>query len=89
MIPIHPGDCKLLERVANYICDSQPKSITPNEAQRLRELATLLDATVVAPHSPELEGTVPVVLYLANKSERDEFVDLIRQAKPNLVTRKL
>lgn len=38
---------------------------------------------------PELKGTFPVVLYFPTDADRAEFVELVKQAKPNLVTRNL
>ena len=37
----------------------------------------------------ELEGTVPVVLYFGNRSDAEEFLLLVQQAKPGLVARQL
>ena len=37
------------------------------------------------PNIPELAGTFPVVLYFGSRADADEFVALMRQAKPGLV----
>lgn len=39
--------------------------------------------------TPELEGTYPVVLYFGTEADRDEFIALVREAKPGMVARKL
>lgn len=38
---------------------------------------------------PELNGTYPVVLYFGTEEDRDEFIALVKEAKPGLVARKL
>ena len=37
----------------------------------------------------ELEGTFPVVLYFGNDKDREEFIKVVKEAKPNLVAKKL
>jgi len=41
------------------------------------------------PDIPELAGTVPVVLYFGSQADADEFIAIVRQAKPGLVARSL
>lgn len=36
-----------------------------------------------------LDDTLPLCLYFGSKAERDEFVDIVRAEKPNMLTRKL
>ena len=38
---------------------------------------------------PELNGTVPLVLYFKTNADRDGFVELVQQAKPNFKMRNL
>lgn len=38
---------------------------------------------------PELEGTYPVVLYFGTDADRSEFMELMAEAKPGMVARKL
>lgn len=38
---------------------------------------------------PELVGAKPLVLYFTDDKERDEFVALVKEAKPNLVSKPL
>lgn len=38
---------------------------------------------------PALKDSLPLCLYFGNAQDRDEFVALIREAKPGLVTKKL
>jgi phage FluMu protein Com len=47
-----------------------------------------LDDNSTAP-IPELEGTYPVVLYFGNEEDRDEFMAIVQEAKPGMITRKL
>jgi hypothetical protein len=41
------------------------------------------------PQVPELEGTFPVVLYFGTSADRDDFIALVREAKPGLVAKRL
>jgi hypothetical protein len=38
---------------------------------------------------PEVAGTYPVVLYFGNDADREQLVALIKEAKPDMVARKL
>lgn len=37
---------------------------------------------------PEIANTVPLVLYFGNRQDADEFVELVREAKPGLISRQ-
>jgi hypothetical protein len=37
----------------------------------------------------ELESSYPVVLYFAEEKDRDEFIEIVRDAHPNLEPRRL
>lgn len=39
--------------------------------------------------SPKLKESLPLVLYFKDDAERDEFIELFRQAKPGMISRKL
>jgi hypothetical protein len=41
------------------------------------------------PPVPELEGALPVVLYFPTDKDRQEFVELVKLAKPNMELRSL
>ena len=41
------------------------------------------------PNIPELNGTYPVVLCFGSRADADEFIALVRQAKPGLVAKAL
>lgn len=36
---------------------------------------------------PELRNSFPLILYFGNTADRDDFIALIKEAKPGLVTR--
>lgn len=55
--------------------------------EMIAEIKQLRNA--VATPIPELEGTFPLVLYFGNRADMDEFVRLIKEAKPRLVSRSL
>ena len=46
------------------------------------------DMDIMAP-LPELEGSYPIVLYFETSADRDEFMSLVHEAKPGMVTKKL
>ena len=50
--------------------------------------AAVPSVDVMAP-VPDLAGSRPLVLYFATDGDRDEFIDVFREVKPNAVTRKL
>jgi hypothetical protein len=65
-------------------------TISPEAVERLQrdcEEAGLID--ISEPPVPELKGALPLVLYFGNDKDRDEFIQLMKQAKPGLATRKL
>ena len=37
---------------------------------------------------PSLDKTLPLVLYFGSDADRDEFVEAVRIAKPNMISRK-
>lgn len=39
--------------------------------------------------TPELTGTAPLVLYFGTEQQRQEFIALIQEAKPGMVTKHL
>lgn len=39
--------------------------------------------------TPELTGTCPLVLYFGDEASRQEFIALIRDAKPGMITKHL
>lgn len=39
--------------------------------------------------TPQLQGTFPIVLYFGSDADREEFVALVRQAKPNFTMKNL
>lgn len=41
------------------------------------------------PNIPELAGSFPVVLYFGSQADADEFIAVVREAKPGLVARSL
>lgn len=50
----------------------------------IRECVKLANAPV-----EQLEGSFPVVLYFEDDQGRKEFVEMVRQAKPGMVMKKL
>lgn len=42
-----------------------------------------------SPPVPELEGTFPLVLYFRDMKDQDDFIDIVKQAKPGMKTLKL
>lgn len=46
------------------------------------------DVDPMAP-APELEATKPLILYFGNDEDRTEFVEIVQDAKPGLIARKL
>jgi len=36
-----------------------------------------------------LEDSKPLCLYFANDLDRDEFIELVREAKPNMITKRM
>lgn len=38
---------------------------------------------------PSLADTLPLVLYFGNDADRDEFLAMLREYKPNMTARKL
>ncbi len=41
------------------------------------------------PPVPELAGALPVVLYFQNDSDREEFIEAVKQEKPGMIAKKL
>lgn len=41
------------------------------------------------PPVPEMAGTVPIVLYMANQQDADEVIAVIKEVKPNMEARKI
>lgn len=39
--------------------------------------------------TPELTGTVPLVLYFGTEADRQELIEALRQAKPGMITKHL
>lgn len=37
----------------------------------------------------QLKGSVPAVLYFANEADRDEFIEMVKEAKPGMKAFKL
>lgn len=61
-----------------------------NHQRDAREMVRMLNeaADMLAP-VPELEGSIPLVLYFSTRAEADEFTALVQQAKPGLVAKQL
>ena len=38
---------------------------------------------------PELKGSFPIVIFFSSAADRDEFIAVVREAKPGLVARDL
>jgi hypothetical protein len=36
-----------------------------------------------------LQGTLPLLLYFGSEADRDEFMEMMKEAKPNMVAKKL
>ena len=51
----------------------------------LKHHLNLPDTELIA----ELHNTLPLVLYFGNDADRDEFIEILKEAKPNLAARKL
>jgi hypothetical protein len=67
-------------------CEASIQVLTENnipslcdEVERLREALKLL-----ATPTPELKDMQPVVLYFTTDTEREEFIDAVQEACPNL-----
>ena len=45
--------------------------------------------TQTMPAPPKFPGTFPLVLYFRTATDRDAFIELVLQAKPDLVARPL
>lgn len=58
-----------------------------NELERLREENKRLREALF-PH-PGVEGAAPLILYFSTKADRDEFVAIIHEAKPNMRSYKI
>lgn len=70
------------------------ENITRIQAKQIERLMDARDAEIVKrekvmPTLPELAGTYPLVLYFANEAEANAFAELIREAKPDMVSRHL
>jgi hypothetical protein len=39
--------------------------------------------------APEFDNALPLCLYFVSEKDRDEFVSLVREAKPNIIIRKM
>lgn len=54
--------------------------------QRLMEFVIAESGRAAA---PELDETYPLCLYFGTEQDRDEFVEAVQEAKPNMISRKL
>ncbi|PZU95522.1 MAG: hypothetical protein DI527_00505 [Chelatococcus sp.] len=61
---------------------------TADEARNAVAVEASRQLLSIAPPDPALAGKLPVVLYFATDADRDEFIAIIKEAKPGLVTRK-
>lgn len=69
------------QRLGGYRTADEARVAVAREASR--------QLLALAPPDPALAGKKPVVLYFETDAERDEFIAIIAEAKPGLVTKKL
>jgi len=55
----------------------------------LKEVPVLLQALCKIPPVDELQGSTPLVCYFANETDRQEFIALMKVAKPSMRTVKV
>lgn len=62
------------------------------EFDRLTDLLTRAEASMAANgvrHEPRFASCLPLVIYFAKDLDREEFIALMHQAKPNMTMRKV
>lgn len=89
---MNPTEKEKLARAEEEI--ARLENITRIQAKQIERLMDARDAEILKqgqslPNVPELAGSFPLVLYFPTKEESDDFVDLIKQAKPHMITRQL
>lgn len=55
----------------------------------VEELMAFVISEIGRAADDKLEETLPLCLYFASKEDRDDFVALMRRAKPNMRTKKV
>lgn len=70
------------------------ENITRIQAKQIERLMDARDAEIMKrgpelPHVADLHGAFPLVLYFPEDRERAEFIELIKLAKPHMITRNL
>ena len=75
----------LRERCADVVAHN---SWTKDDAESVDYLMAFVIAEIGRSASTHFEKSAPLCIYFADDASREEFIEVFKEAKPNVVTRK-
>ncbi len=89
-IPCPCGNARCTAWLVEDVADLQGVRFTRFQAEAVAALLNGLPPDVdPASPAPELACTKPLILYFGSEEDRAEFVEIVQDAKPGLIARKL
>lgn len=78
----------LRDRCKDFIAAAQRKAIT-RTGSPVEDLMAFVQSEIGRTADASLEETKPMILYFGNEQDRDEFMAIVREAKPGMVAKSI